>query len=66
MYISKMKTRAPAPYTSRDAIFTAKVDAWQPLPRGFFGAFGRGGFDELSRRERGFDAERRTLMPRTF
>jgi glycogen synthase len=54
------------PYTAFDAEFSAKVDAWQPLPRGFIDAFGADGFRVLNERERTFRADRRKIVSLTF
>lgn len=62
---TRLKHRLPR-YTSRDAQFTAKVDAWQPLPRGFLKAFGPKGFAALNDRERTFCPDARTVVLLTF
>jgi len=54
------------PYTAYDAAFAAKVNSWQPLPRGFLDAFGREGLDILNGRDRSFRAEGRTVVFLTF
>jgi glycogen synthase len=55
MYIYRVKTkRRNFNYAPYDALFTAKLDAWQPMRRGFVAAFGSGGADSLNARERSF------------
>jgi len=61
-----MKPKRPPRYNIRDAQFTVKVDAWQPVPRGFLTAFGRTGLDSLTARERGFDPDSRKVAFLTF
>jgi glycogen synthase len=61
-----MKPKRPPRYNIRDAQFTVKVDAWQPMPRGFLTAFGRTGLDSLTARERGFDPDSRKIAFLTF
>jgi len=61
-----MKPKLPPKYTARDAQFTTKVDAWQPLPRGFMAAFGPDGFDSLNSRERLFQPDSRKIAFLTF
>jgi len=66
MYIYTVKTKRPYRYTARDAQFTTKVDAWQPLSRGFLAVFGRAGFESLTARERGFEPDSRKIAFLTF
>jgi len=66
MYIYEMKVRRLPKYTVRDAQFTTKVDAWQPMPGGFLTAFGREGLDSLNVRERGFEPDSRKVAFLTF
>jgi len=66
IYIYTVKTKRLPQYTVRDAQFTTKVDAWQPLPRGFLAAFGREGFDALNSRERLFQPDSRKIAFLTF
>ncbi|MCL2220177.1 MAG: glycogen/starch synthase [Chitinispirillia bacterium] len=54
------------PYTASDAAFTARIDAWQPYPRGFLETFGPAGFKRLSDRDRLFCAENRKIVALTF
>jgi hypothetical protein len=62
-YIVTMSRR---PYTEYDAAFTARIDAWQPYPRGFLDAFGREGFKRLNDLDRAFSAGRRKIVFLTF
>jgi len=66
IYIYTVKAKRLPQYTARDALFTTKVDAWQPLPRGFLAAFGREGFDALNSRERLFQPDSRKIALLTF
>jgi len=66
MYICKVRTKQIPRYTVRDAQFTTKVDAWQPLPQGFLAAFGRSGLDALTARERRFNPDSRKIAFLTF
>jgi len=66
MYIYTVRTKRPPKYTVRDAQFTTKVDAWQPLPRGFMAAFGPERFDALNSRERLFKPDSRKIVFLTF
>ena len=55
-----------SPYTPCDAEFTVKIDAWQPMPRGFIDVFGRDAFKRLNDRERSFCAASRKIVALTF
>ncbi len=61
-----MRTKRLPKYTVRDAQFTVKIDAWQPMPRGFSAVFGREGFDSLNARERAFEPDSRKIAFLTF
>ncbi|MCL2183124.1 MAG: glycogen/starch synthase [Chitinispirillia bacterium] len=56
----------PKPYTAPDAVFTAKLGAWQPYSRGFISAFGPNGFARLNALDRRFDPGRRKIVALTF